>query len=153
MNKKPWETEPNSKKWIDRETGLTCLIQRAPQMKHLCGYVRIPTDSGLCRRLARYSKIPSVRIGRKTYFKFATGHRSLRQISIHGGVTWAGRKHGQRGFWIGFDCAHYFDLVPEFLRMGIKASSFANNTTYRNFEYVESCCEVLAKQLKELIDG
>lgn len=35
---KPWNLEPDFKKWVDPKSGLTCAVLRYPELWHLCGY-------------------------------------------------------------------------------------------------------------------
>jgi len=148
-----WTQEPNFKKWIDRDTGLTCVIIRHPQLGHLCGYVRVPHGS-FKKRLVAYNRIPGRVFLGKMRCHCATHHSSLQGITVHGGVTWAnsrlrdGRLLPMRGFWLGFDCAHYADLSPNM------SSAFAMpGSVYRDFPYVEQECVSLAKQVKVLLAG
>ena len=39
----PWQDEPDKKQWLDKETGLPCLIVRN-QLGALCGYVGVPAN-------------------------------------------------------------------------------------------------------------
>lgn len=58
-------------------------------------------------------------------------------LSVHGGITY--NKDG----WIGFDCAHYRDLVPGY--------DFCNQEIYRNLTYVKSEVKYLCEQIKDRI--
>lgn len=131
MIEKPWTTEPNMVKWVDQTTGLTCLILRAAEMGHLCGYVRIPRHHTLY-------------LGKRR-------SKAEQRIQTHGGITFTGEMHRQsggkrRGRWIGFDCAHAWDLVPELLQYrGISAEN-----TYRDIVYVTAQVECMARQVKAM---
>lgn len=59
-------------------------------------------------------------------------------VQVHGGVTFLDRAGGRT--WIGFDCAHAFDLQPG-LPMPILS-------TYRTVEYVMTEVDALAQQCK-----
>lgn len=127
MSGKPWEAEPNELKWVDPGTRLTCLIIRTG-MGHLCGYVRIPRSSRLYVKKQRRAAINKLR--------------------VHGGVTFDGgiRRGGGgklRGRWIGFDCAHFGDLVPKLLKYGL-----SDDNIYRDIGFVKRECERLAVQIK-----
>ena len=83
-------------------------------------------------------------------------------VEVHGGLTFAsfcresaeGEGHGichtplpgrpARVWWLGFDCAHYMDLIPLMLRYG----SVFDGAVYRDVAYVKGQCESLARQLK-----
>lgn len=134
MNK-PWLTEPNMVKWVDQATGLACLILRASELGHLCGYVRIPRRHPL----------------------YAHGwQRRVEKLQAHGGITFTGEMHRQGGGkrpgrWIGFDCAHAWDLVPGFEELGFK-DKFVNNSkgAYRDIAYVTAQVERMARQVKAM---
>lgn len=132
-NEKPWLKEPNSRVWYDRETGLRCMISRA-NGGHLCGYVRLPARSKALRK---------AKAARKTWnYRYST----------HGGITYGGTLRHQRGYWIGFDCAHLDDLAPlyaEQLETALGKPSVMSDGVYRDFAYVTEQVELLAKQVKE----
>lgn len=130
----PWNDEPDKAQWIDEDAGLDCLIVRGP-MGALCGYVGIPeSHSG----------------HGKHYCDF--------DVSVHGGLTFSGscspsddESHGichsgkvanENVWWLGFDCAHLYDLAPAYIRL------FSDPLdVYRDFNYVKSETENLARQL------
>jgi hypothetical protein len=104
---------------------------------NLCGYVKIPKDHPW------HGKDPFEQI----------------ECEVHGGLTFGDEKEGN--YWIGFDCAHIGDLVPSMKMLEVnndehhlemmalkarfpKSSLFDN--VYRNFNYVKSQVESLAKQ-------
>ena len=140
----PWDDEPDLLRWRDPSTGYQCLIVRGP-LRALCGYVRVPRDHWLHGREA--------------------SHRALGRIRVHGGITFAGRLYARRlmkrGHWLGFDCSHFFDLVPGVERpdllQGAPAELFAvfamlsrinaGGQTYRTVAYVREQCAALAEQL------
>lgn len=138
MNKeRPWLNEPDFIKWIDSETGYHCVISRTPEMLHLCGYVRVPRSHPL------YGKHTDCR---KTW-----------RVQVHGGVTFADRLRKpsgapMRGHWFGFDCAHYMDLTPGFLKMFPDNLELTRplHQIYRDVAYVKIEVTSLAKQLKRM---
>jgi hypothetical protein len=94
--------------------GYPCLIIKH-EYGHLCGYVGLPKEHKLYGK--DYDDI---------------------YADVHGGVTFAGERRQQADTWfVGFDCAHYGDLVPGLMKSGI----------YRDEAYVTEQCESLAKQL------
>ena len=132
----PWLTEPDKAQWPDGETGLPCLAVRHPTLGHWCGYV------GVSRGHALYEK------------------EDCDSVDVHGGVSFTDKCHtgddaksichivedGENDdvWWIGFDCAHLYDLSPGYSkRMKIEG-------TYRTLEYVRNECAALAKKLKEM---
>jgi hypothetical protein len=144
-----WHHEPDFKKWRDAATGLVCAIVRHPHAGHLCGYVRIPKGD-LLKRLSRYSRIPTptffgrVEVQRKVMYS----HRSLKGVSVHGGVTFLSRFQDHRlsrGLLAGFDCAHYNDLAPNM--------STVFPGVYRDFSYVTREVESLAVQIATIAHG
>jgi hypothetical protein len=109
-----------------KRAGLYCVIIRQPQ-GHLCGYVGVPLDHKYYS--CKYEESP--------------------QIEVHGGITYS--KNTLKGrddelWWFGFDCAHAFDLAPN-----DPPERFGSlECLYRDFEYVKSEVESMAKQLKEM---
>jgi hypothetical protein len=144
----PWNQEANRVEWRDAETGLPCLIVRN-HMGALCGYVGVPPghpDHG------------------KDYDDV--------DVEVHGGLTYAAPcsegvichvpQEGEPDdvWWLGFDCAHYLDIVPSMLRLrgqlkevtGVdiappQATGYTVEETYRTLGYVEEEVRQLAKQL------
>jgi hypothetical protein len=97
-----------------------CEIKRVPEMLHLCGYVSIPK-------------------GNKFYEKAKEGYDSL-DLSVHGGLTFSELKVSG-DIVIGFDCAHFGDLIPG---RPFMLSSLIQDE-YKDMEYVEN-------QIKKLVD-
>ena len=114
----PWDDEPDFVRWIDPVTRYNCMVRRTP-LGSLCGYVGITSD-----------------------------HPSF---GLHGSVTWCNFfkeiPEDVQLFWIGFDCAHFHDLIP-----GMPMPSGPDGV-YRTLEYVIAEVLSLALQLKEIEDG
>lgn len=113
----PWLTEPDYERW--ESCGFSCLILRNP-MKVLLGYVGLP-------RGHRY---------------FGVSYDDI-DVDVHGGLTFSGHRDEHGGediWWLGFDCAHAGDLVPDMRMSG----------TYRDIAYVRAEVERLAAQLAAL---
>lgn len=141
----PWNDEPDKKQWLDKETGLPCLIVRNP-MGALCGYVGVSKEHPLFNK--DYDEVG---------------------VEVHGGLTFSdfcqeGGKichevcegEDDKVWWLGFDTAHLGDLVPnmEYIRknnpsMG-QFRDMGRLDVYRDLDYVQLQCRYLAKQLKEL---
>lgn len=140
----PWQAEPNRVEF--KYKGYHCLVNRA-HPGNLCGYVALPN-------------------GHPYYGK----HYEDIDIGVHGGLTYAGACQGdichvpEEGesddvWWIGFDCAHSGDLVPETYEMlqsgGIlhdhPFSCYLNNAyeTYKTVAFVKKEIRHMVKQLEK----
>lgn len=135
----PWDSEPQDKvQWQDAATGFPCLAVRN-RMGSWCGYVGVAE-------------------GHPWFEREYDGVEESGAISVHGGPTFAGfcQEHlGEGGichvpgpgepdrvWWIGFDCAHYMDTVPEL------EAGWPRGGTYKTLGYVRSEVEGLALQAK-----
>lgn len=143
----PWQREPDKLQWKDEATGLPCLIVRSDCTGALCGYVGVPPDHPAHGKA--YSDV---------------------DVSAHGGITYANGCGGivchvpepgqpDNVWWIGFDCAHAWDLAPGIEAMrkemdrrspmppALKAALAKVRDIYRDVAYVQAECADLAKQL------
>lgn len=141
----PWHQEPDKLNWVDPETGLDCMIVRAGEIGHLCGYVGVP---------------PNHPYHGKNYWDENGGP----DVQVHGGLTYADKCSGvichvaeegreENLWWFGFDCGHRGDLSPGMMATMRKLralSEYGRNYVYRDIEYVKEQCRLLARQLKEL---
>lgn len=128
-----WLDEPDRDEF--EQAGLKCLILRHHELGHLCGYVAVPKGH-LCWG-KDYDHIP---------------YDDLFPVEVHGGLTFSREGNGatwQKGYWwLGFDCAHAWDLVPEMLELiGRERREYE---TYRNFAYVRAQVKSLAEQVVTL---
>lgn len=115
-----WKTEPDLESWADKETGYSCIVKRSSATGALCGYV-------ICKSDFNYDD-------------------SLINIDVHGGITFNDvDSKGNR--WIGFDCSHCYDFMP---KLDLRSFFGYEGTYYRNFQYVKSEVESMARQIKEL---
>jgi hypothetical protein len=138
----PWSDEPNKMQWVDRATGLPCLIVRGP-LGSLCGYAGI---------------YPLHPFHKKDY--------DAVDLDVHGGLTFSGAcSHSDdeaQGichvpepgtsddvWWFGFDCAHCGDKSPGMLRRGWAGF---DGDVYRDVDYVAGEVTSLAAQLDVLGD-
>jgi len=119
----PWMSEPDDKKWIDEATGYHCWITRDMHSGFLCGYVGVPPDNPL----------------------YGQDDRSF---DVHGGVTITGESVLDDDlWWFGFDCVHFFDLLPLVGDLEGKEADHPLKPAYRTFDYVEENCRSLAEQI------
>lgn len=145
VDRSKWEykdvdaSEPDKAQWAAH--GLDCLIVRGPSGA-LCGYVGVP-ESHPC---------------------FGVGYENV-DVEVHGGLTFADRcqptddpaKHichmeefsvNKTVWWLGFDCAHAWDICPAYQRAEFLFSFMEE--TYKSFPYVQQQVEKLAAQLAEI---
>lgn len=134
----PWDDEPDKVQWQDDETGLPCLAVRNG-MGAWCGYVGVDESHPMHGK--DYDDV---------------------DVEVHGGLTFAGtcqpttdesvgichtpgEGEPDHVWWLGFDCAHAGDEVPDLIRHGLHSDG-----TYRTLDYVRSECRNLARQLAEV---
>ncbi len=153
-----WDSEPDK---LDFEAhDLKCAMRRN-HMGAWCGYVRVGEDHPLHN--VKYStphESLSVLMGERMDRPMgdAPGMAVMlgalsgtieasadTAIDVHGGITFSGQpvdteKDG--GWWFGFDCSHYGDLIPN--------QDFAGDGTYRTAEFVRAEAEKLAEQLQRI---
>jgi hypothetical protein len=143
-----WIEEPDliKFKYKGYECRITRCIKKEPFAKeesyfggHLCGYVKIPKGS-FYSNVVHYDEV---------------------KVECHGGLTYGEQE--EDGLWVGFDCAHLYDLVPSktlFSKLMNLATiklefpkEFSNidlvNPKYRNIEYVKSEILGIVDQLME----
>jgi len=130
-----WKKEPDKAHWVDKDTGLDCLIVRGGSGA-LCGYVGVPQGHPYYKK--DYDDV---------------------DVNIHGGLTFSGlcdeSGDPSKGicheecdaanndvWWLGFDCAHLGDLSPAY-----KTEIWFGDEVYRDFCYVEREVQWLAGQL------
>src|SRR5215471_8421807 len=132
-----WQGEDDRYEWRSVH-GLACLIVRGPGGA-LCGYVGVPASHPWHGR--SYQEI---------------------DVSVHGGLTYSSGCQGHichtplegeaEVWWLGFDCAHCFDLAPAMaalLRQIGRGDDFLDPTqTYKPVEYVRGEVERLAEQVR-----
>lgn len=143
----PWDDEPDKMQWMDKKTGLPCLIVRGPHGSW-CGYVGVP----------------------KAHPAFEKGYDDV-DASAHGGLTFADRcspgaeDHGichvveegedDKVWWLGFDCAHSGDFVPAYDRAykstNIDLTDIWPEEGYKSIKYVKREVRRLAAQLRAMV--
>lgn len=143
----PWIGEPDKVQFLHEPTGYDALIVRT-QMGNLCGYVGVP----------------------KGHPAFKKGYYDV-NVSVHGGLTFAGFCQPDRTentgichvalpgrsdkvWWLGFNCAYAWDLIPQMEKMrSMPGYPFKNNgreDTYRDMDYVMNQITSLAYQLQTM---
>jgi hypothetical protein len=121
----PWQGEPHVLRWRDATTGLVCLAMRNKHTGSFCGYVRVPHGHPFYRR--EYNG------------------RIERRLRVHGGVTFSGGRWIDRGWWLGFDCAHAWDYPPLMAQFWSQTGS--DEVVYRDLDFVKHECAMLAAQI------
>jgi hypothetical protein len=136
----PWSAEPSKMQWVDRATGMPCLIVRNG-LGALCGYAGVSPGHPL----------------------HGHGYDMVEEVSVHGGLTFADscqpttdEAHGichipEPGtphdvWWFGFDCAHLGDVVPGMPSL----SRELERGKYRDVAYVAHQVTQLAAQLHQV---
>lgn len=133
--------EGNKKEFVYK--GYKCLIFRNPDMQFLCGYVELPKGHRYYKKL--YDNIP---------------------IKVHGGLTFSGDGMRYPDFiqqkdkwYIGFDCAHAWDLLPTYHRDELTNTMLKSMTgilegysdergnTYKDMEFCTKECKKIVNQL------
>lgn len=137
-----WQREPDKMQWVDRETGLDCLIHRN-RSGALCGYVGVPESHPYFGK--EYSHMDFDVHGGLTYSDFCQERPADCGEEGEGicHVPYAGR--AEHVWWLGFDCAHGFDVSPKYRRRFGGAEE-----VYRDIGYVMRQCASLAKQLSSV---
>ena len=71
--------------------------------------------------------------------------KETRGLEAHGGITFNGKFHDSKLWWLGFDCAHLGDVCP-----GMQNSHFYYGPmdTYKDIDYVTHEVKSLAEQMK-----
>jgi hypothetical protein len=131
----PWDSETNFKKW--QHAGLTCMIQRN-FYGVWCGYV------GVKKAHPCYEKDCG---------RISSGYRN---ISAHGGVTYAGRLDNTAIWWIGFGCDSASDIIPYCADLYEATETIygfvgKHGEIYRDTAYAIKETNNLAEQLASLI--
>lgn len=137
----PWDDEPDRIVW--EHEGFPCLVQRS-HLGHLCGYVGVSKGH--------------------PWFGIDVFADGAPDVDAHGGLTYGGNSSDgllepaisraiglDNVYWVGFDCAHFMDLVPAvaafderlFGRLGP-----VDHNSYKTIGYVRSEVISLAEAAK-----
>lgn len=136
----PWEREPDQIEMTCPKTGLLMFIARNP-LGIYCGYARLPAHAANAKAAQFIAD----------------------RIDVHGEVTWSRdhikwRPRAEGEWWLGFDCAHGFDMIPAMESFFAKAGADGVLTaaspplgTYRSVDYVLAECYAMTRQIAEVI--
>ena len=136
----PWDDEDDKVQWQDEATGFPCLAVRNPRMGHWCGYVGV--SAGHPAFGMRYELFDGEVHGGLSYADFCQPEATEGQGICH--VPSPGED--ERIYWLGFHCAHGFDLLPRLAKFG----DVLPEDTYRTLDYVQRECVRLAQWLRNL---
>lgn len=134
----PWMNEIHRLEF--KHEGLDCLINRNPSLFVWCGYVGVPKGHAL----------------------YGTHYDDV-NVDVHGGLTFSRECHGyvchqanNEVWWLGFDCAHMGDLMPEMMSawrmLLLNGLSFDAEVSrgYKNIDYVREETKRLAEQIAKI---
>lgn len=130
----PWVDEPDHLEFSHK--GLKCSVRRIILKRyediyhggHLCGYVRLP--------------------------KNRPWHETDNdKLDVHGGITFYQEDEDNDGYrWVGFDCAHAFDLMPCFNQSKCPfemEDEMEELASYKTMDFVIDQTKQLADQIHE----
>lgn len=131
-----WDNEPNLLHYIHSKTGHIILIKRNLMVGSLCGYVGVKETS-------------------LSYSIHDFLNKEKDEFKVHGSVTFFGycqefheiigvAYNEKKIVWLGFDCAHLYDIVPSLLLL---KQDYINDCTYKNLSFVINQCAKLSHQL------
>lgn len=131
----PWAGEPGDDAFEHR--GFRCVARRNRGIGSWCGYVLVsPAQREVLRCPEDYD--------------------------VHGGVTWCQQTDALDGtaVAIGFNCAHWGDLIPRTMRdewmlaaFGFGRSPWSTVAKYRDLDFVREQCRALADQIADELVG
>jgi len=138
-----WLDEPSREEF--EHAGYRCLILRNPELGCLCGYTGVQKGHPCYGK--GYEYIP---------------YDDLLPVEVHGGLTFSSVGDGEKWptgyWWLGFDCAHAWDLVPYMQELIAPLEPYMQELTaplghrviYKNFQYVRQETKKLADQVAML---
>lgn len=134
----PWKDEPDKAHWVDETTGLDCLIVRN-RSGALCGYVGVPKNHPYYKK--DYDQIECLEVHHGLTFSDTCSDVEDESIGICHPKSGSAN---EEVWWLGFDCGHADDVIPTY------SWSFGFKSIYRDFNYVKSEVENLARQLSNV---
>lgn len=133
----PWQDEPDRVEW--EENGYPCLALRNPSWGVWCGYVAVP--SGHPWHGKGCDDVPAEVHGRLTYADSCMEDvRPLRERVCHAGPEGV--------WWLGFDCAHCWDVIPAF---GLGPAWVSESMSYKPLPYVLDQIRSLREQASHVV--
>ena len=134
-----WSGEVDLVRWVDKATGLPCVVYRT-DMGSLCGYIGIKETLSTMYSL---------------FYGLGYEDELLGEVRVHGGLTFSGKFNNVEEiykdvWWFGFDCAHFMDIVPQLREMFLSRSGAKEGGTYKDIGYVTSEVESLALQFQKI---
>lgn len=138
----PWLTEPDEVWWVHQPTDLDCLARRN-DMGAWCGYVGVPSDHPAWMR---------------DPFEVDTELEFSRSLNFANTLAVPHPIEGRNGdvYWLGFDCAHIFDVAPTsvaFMTSLLGREPMLHSIftpTYKTLNYVRGEVTALAEELGRL---
>lgn len=128
----PWDDEPDREEF--RHAGLPCIVRRGFSGAW-CGYVGVPP-------------------GHPVHGKDSDAVA----VDVHGGLTYSAKCQGDichtpapgespDAWWLGFDCAHAYDVAPGMLAILGRDLHGIPGDTYKTLEWAKAETRSLAEQL------
>lgn len=168
----PWLGEADKVAWRDPDTGFECIMMRDTHRGYLSGYVgvpvshplhgfehqAVPADLGIevhggltYSRICEEGPTPERRIVSDARRICHVPNRPARYVPTANATDY--RVEDAHAWWLGFDCNHAYDVVPDDLRRRPDFLVAEIGAEYRDDAYV--CREVLAlaAQLRAIADG
>lgn len=132
----PWDGEDDS--YYLKYGDYHCFIKRNESTGNLCGYIGVPKNHPWAKADDIYDM----------------------NIDVHGGITYyesylAGEAASGMLRWLGFDCAHWDDLIPaNSMFYAGKSSAISSGTyKYKTVEFVKKQLANLAAQAQKALDN
>ena len=125
------------------------------EMGHRCGYIEVTKDSFLFGKEYSYYSFNLDDIS-KEMIENIEKYKSINNIEVHGGLTYAGNLLNDGSHWFGFDCAHCDDKRDiEKLKEYYHDSKYTEifdfkDSTIKNLEFCMNECESLSEQIKNI---
>ncbi|MBD8546039.1 hypothetical protein [Sphingomonas sp. CFBP 8760] len=158
----PWATEADKVACVDPVSGYGCIIRRAPDGGHLCGYVSVPPGHPLFGR--EYGTMTGIMIGVHGGLDYSAACEDWededRSVCHPQGVPPGFQQGVHRNeaadddaWWFGFSCNKRTDLLPEDARRprDVRTPAFGiDEPTYKTEAFVYGECVRLAAQMKAI---